>query len=198
MRNIGAGVGDGAGVSAARIITGKNVGTVLTGNCGPNAFQILSDAGIKVVTGISGIVTDAIQNYTSGKLPATPKANVPGHFGMERTMDSNMLRDLRHPIRLKILSCLTAGEANVSQLLSLVAGVQQGRLSSHLSLLRRLGYVYSRRSGRYIYYGILNPRVRKLLQAISLEAGPAETGEDNNQKKAKEGKNAVLRTVGET
>ena len=66
------------------MIAGKGVEAVLTGNCGPNAYQVLSAAGIKVITGVSGKVKDAIQSYKSGKLQASSQPNVAGHFGMGR------------------------------------------------------------------------------------------------------------------
>ena len=71
----------GAGVSAAQMIAGKGVGAVLTGNCGPNAYQVLSPAGIKVITGVSGKVKDAIEGYRAGRLKESSQANVPDHFG---------------------------------------------------------------------------------------------------------------------
>src|SRR4030042_4421311 len=72
----------GAGISAAQMIADKGVQVVLTGSCGPNAYQVLSAAGIKVVTGVSGKVRDAIEGYKSGKLQTSSQPNVPGHFGM--------------------------------------------------------------------------------------------------------------------
>jgi predicted Fe-Mo cluster-binding NifX family protein len=74
--------GGGAGISTAQMIAGKGVAVVLTGNCGPNAYQVLSAAGIKVVTRASGKVREAIQNYESGKLRASSQPDVPGHFGL--------------------------------------------------------------------------------------------------------------------
>jgi predicted Fe-Mo cluster-binding NifX family protein len=74
----------GAGIATAQLIAGKGVEAVLTGNCGPNAYQVLSAAGIKVVTGVSGKIKDAIQNYKAGKLQASSQPNVPGHYGMGR------------------------------------------------------------------------------------------------------------------
>ena len=74
----------GAGISTAQLIAGKGVEAVLTGNCGPNAYQVLSAAGIKVITGVSGKVKDAIQSYKSGNLQASSQPNVAGHFGMGR------------------------------------------------------------------------------------------------------------------
>jgi predicted Fe-Mo cluster-binding NifX family protein len=86
LENSSAMAGGGAGVSAAQVIAGKGVEAVLTENCGPNAYQVLSAAGIKVVTGVSGKVRDAIRNYKSGKLKASSQPNVAEHFGMGRGM----------------------------------------------------------------------------------------------------------------
>jgi predicted Fe-Mo cluster-binding NifX family protein len=84
LENSGAMAGGGAGISTAQMIAGKGVEVVLTGNCGPNAYEVLSAAGIKVVTGVAGKVQDAIQGYKSGKFQASSQPNVPGHFGMGR------------------------------------------------------------------------------------------------------------------
>jgi len=82
VENSSAMASGGAGISAAQMITGTGVEAVLTGNCGPNAYQVLSPAGIKVVTGVSGRVKDAIQSYKSGKLQPNSQPNVADHFGM--------------------------------------------------------------------------------------------------------------------
>jgi len=74
----------GAGISAAQMIASKRVEAILTGNCGPNAYQVLSPAGIKVITGVSGKVQDAVQDYKAGKYQANSQPNVSGHFGMVR------------------------------------------------------------------------------------------------------------------
>lgn len=84
VENTGALASGGAGISTAQLIAGKGVEVVLTGNCGPNAFQVLSAAGIKVVTGASGTVRDAVQSCKTGHLPPSSQPNVPGHFGIGR------------------------------------------------------------------------------------------------------------------
>jgi predicted Fe-Mo cluster-binding NifX family protein len=81
VENSSAAASGGAGISAAQMIVGKEVKAVLTGNCGPNAYQVLSSAGIEVVTGVSGKVKDAIESYKSGKFQSSSQPNVPGHFG---------------------------------------------------------------------------------------------------------------------
>ncbi len=84
INNTGGMGSGGAGIATAQLIAGKEVEAVLTGNCGPNAYQVLSAAGIKVVTGVSGKIKDAIQSYKSGKLQPSSQPNVAGHFGMGR------------------------------------------------------------------------------------------------------------------
>lgn len=71
----------GAGITAAQMIAGKGVEAVLTGNCGPNAYQVLTPAGIKVITGVNGNVREAVARYKSGAYTAATQANVPDHFG---------------------------------------------------------------------------------------------------------------------
>jgi predicted Fe-Mo cluster-binding NifX family protein len=82
----------GAGISTAQMIAGKGVKVVLTGNCGPNAYQVLSQAGIQIITGVTGVVRDAIQNFKAGKLRASPQPSVAAHFGTGIGMGRGMGR----------------------------------------------------------------------------------------------------------
>jgi len=82
ISNTSAAAAGGAGISAAQMIVKKGVEAVLTGNCGPNAHQVLSPAGVKVITGVSGKVKDAIAEYKLGTYVTAQQANVPDHFGM--------------------------------------------------------------------------------------------------------------------
>ena len=82
LDNSSASAAGGAGITAAQTVVGKGVEAVLTGNCGPNAHQVLSPAGIKVITGVSGKVKDAIAEYKLGTYSPAQQANVPDHFGM--------------------------------------------------------------------------------------------------------------------
>ena len=82
LENEAMALGGGAGISAAQAVASKGVKAVLTGNCGPNAFQALSAAGIEVHVGLSGTVREVVENYTAGRLTPTTEANVADHFGM--------------------------------------------------------------------------------------------------------------------
>lgn len=81
--NASSGAMHGAGIEAAQNVANEGVKAVITGSVGPNAFQVLSQAGIEVITGASGTVREAVQRFMTGQLgrPATG-ATVPGHAGL--------------------------------------------------------------------------------------------------------------------
>jgi len=70
----------GAGIQAAKTVVDQNADVLISGNCGPKAFNVLNAAGIKVVTGAKGRVMDAITQYKSGQLEAVEGPNVEGHW----------------------------------------------------------------------------------------------------------------------
>ena len=82
--NTASGSMSGAGIQAAQTIASKGVKVLITGNVGPNAFQALSAAGIRVVIGAFGNVRQAIEKFKSGELKETSSPTVRGHFGMGR------------------------------------------------------------------------------------------------------------------
>ena len=69
-------IGGGAGIQSAALLTEKGVTVVLTGSCGPNALQVFEESGIRVVTGVSGTVEQAVQQFTAGSLKTTPAAEM--------------------------------------------------------------------------------------------------------------------------
>jgi len=82
LDNSSATAGGGAGVAAVQMVVNKGVGAVLMGNCGPNAYEVLSAAGIQVMTGISGTVQEAIEGYRAGRFLPSPQPNVKAHAGL--------------------------------------------------------------------------------------------------------------------
>jgi predicted Fe-Mo cluster-binding NifX family protein len=60
------GLAHGAGIQSAKLVIDRGARVVLTGGCGPKAFDTLDAAGVRVVTGVGGTVGDAIDRYRSG------------------------------------------------------------------------------------------------------------------------------------
>ncbi|MFA5137682.1 MAG: NifB/NifX family molybdenum-iron cluster-binding protein [Elusimicrobiota bacterium] len=69
----------GVGVQSATLVSQRGVKAVLTGNCGPNAFNALKAAGVAIYTGVSGKVRDAVEAHRKGTLqPASQPRALPG------------------------------------------------------------------------------------------------------------------------
>jgi predicted Fe-Mo cluster-binding NifX family protein len=81
VSNMAAGAMSGAGIQAAQTIASKGANVLITGNVGPNAFQALASAGIKIVVGAYGTVREVIEKYKRGELKGTGAPTVGGHFG---------------------------------------------------------------------------------------------------------------------
>ena len=72
----------GAGIQAAQTVVNMGAKVVITGNVGPNAFNVLSASGIKIVIGASGSIREAVEKYKKGQLKEVDNPTVGGHFGM--------------------------------------------------------------------------------------------------------------------
>ena len=75
-------LGGGAGIQSAQLMAERNVKVVLTGNCGPNAYQTLAAAEVEIIVGASGTIREAVEQFKSGALSSTQGPNVASHFGM--------------------------------------------------------------------------------------------------------------------
>jgi predicted Fe-Mo cluster-binding NifX family protein len=70
----------GAGIQAGQKVVASGAEIVLTGNCGPKAFSVLNEAGVKVCIGVIGTVKQAIKYYENGIYKPADSANVNGHW----------------------------------------------------------------------------------------------------------------------
>lgn len=75
-------LGGGAGIQTARMIAERGANVVLTGNCGPNAYETLAAAGVQVITGMGGTVQEALDVFKKGGFSASQGPNVQSHAGM--------------------------------------------------------------------------------------------------------------------
>ncbi|WP_418790662.1 NifB/NifX family molybdenum-iron cluster-binding protein [Phosphitispora sp. TUW77] len=73
----------GAGIQAAQFVVDSKAEALITGHVGPNAFQVVDAAGIKIYDGSGLTVKQAIEELKKGKLAAITKAG-PAHAGMKR------------------------------------------------------------------------------------------------------------------
>jgi DNA-binding transcriptional ArsR family regulator len=70
---------------------------------------------------------------------------------------------LAHPVRIRILEILAAGEKNVQELQAAL-GVEQPVVSQQLAVLRANNIVAARKSGASVRYAIRDPLIPELLQ----------------------------------
>jgi ArsR family transcriptional regulator len=77
-------------------------------------------------------------------------------------LKAEFFKALGHPLRIRVLELLSAGERSFSDLLDEVS-VEQPHLSQHLGVLRRAGFVVARREGSNVVYTLADARVAELL-----------------------------------
>lgn len=77
-----AGAMGGAGIQAAQFVANKGANVVIAGNYGPNAFPILNQAGVDVVSMHGITVKDAVMKYLEGELKPIAQPSAPRFGGM--------------------------------------------------------------------------------------------------------------------
>ncbi len=78
---------------------------------------------------------------------------------------ADTIKLLGHPERLKIVEVLEAGEATVSDIQDAL-DIPQAIVSQHLAKLKGHGVVASERDGVHVFYRIVEPKVRHILDCI--------------------------------
>ncbi|MGD8463809.1 MAG: NifB/NifX family molybdenum-iron cluster-binding protein [Anaerolineae bacterium] len=74
----------GAGIQAAQFVVGQGAQAVITGNLGPNAFDVLQAAGVPGYLTQTGTIGQAVQAYKAGDLQQMRGASVSAHAGLGR------------------------------------------------------------------------------------------------------------------
>jgi predicted Fe-Mo cluster-binding NifX family protein len=71
----------GAGVQAGTTVVDQGVGSVITGNVGPNAHKVLAAAGISIYQAGNGVTArEALRSWNAQELTATQAPTVAGHW----------------------------------------------------------------------------------------------------------------------
>ncbi len=83
--------------SPVRFVLDRRVGTVITGRLGPNARGTLGAAGVRIVTGARGRVTDVVREYRAGGLrPEGASPLLPGGGRRRHRRARRADRPVRH------------------------------------------------------------------------------------------------------
>jgi ArsR family transcriptional regulator len=79
--------------------------------------------------------------------------------------ESEVLKVLGHPIRLKIVAGLCTRECNVKHIWECL-GLPQATVSQHLALLKNKGIIEGKREGVEVHYSVINPLAKKIIDAL--------------------------------
>ncbi len=93
----------GAGIQAAQFIVNKGADVVLTVNMGPNSGEVLLNAGVKIITGVTGSLRDAVDRFKKGEFSGVNSGKVkfsePKHEHHQETHSYNANPDLKSEIK---------------------------------------------------------------------------------------------------
>jgi DNA-binding transcriptional ArsR family regulator len=109
-----------------------------------------------------------------GRAPSFRQPVEPDRHRLEAAADT--LRMLAEPTRLHLLWALTAGPANVTELIE-ASGAARTTVSQHLAKLRLGGLVDARKDGRNVIYSIHDGHLNRLIQEALNHAHHRVTGE---------------------
>jgi ArsR family transcriptional regulator len=88
--------------------------------------------------------------------------SAPGTVTPLQAFKADFFKALAHPLRIRVLETLRAGEKSVHEL-QRVLGVDQPTVSQQLGILRRQSIVSARKEGTSVRYAVRDPRVGDLL-----------------------------------
>lgn len=70
----------GAGIQAALLICKQDVDCLITGHCGPKAFQTLTAGNVKVYDCSAATIEEAYKQFKAGELTQAQDANAEAHW----------------------------------------------------------------------------------------------------------------------
>jgi ArsR family transcriptional regulator len=91
--------------------------------------------------------------------------NIPFDSSIDYDRESEILKVLGHPIRLKIVAGLMSQACNVKKIWECL-GLPQATVSQHLALLKNKNIIIGRREGVEVYYQVTSPEAIRIISAI--------------------------------
>jgi DNA-binding transcriptional ArsR family regulator len=79
--------------------------------------------------------------------------------------EAEILKVLGHPIRLKIVAGLCTQECNVKHIWECL-NLPQATVSQHLALLKNKGIIEGKRDGVEVYYSVVHPLAKKIVEIL--------------------------------
>ena len=95
-------------------------------------------------------------------------AELPFDKTLDFTRESEILKVLGHPIRLKIVAGLMSQSCNVKKIWECL-GLPQATVSQHLALLKNKSIISGRREGVEVFYQVTCPDTQKIISALFSE-----------------------------
>ncbi len=80
-------------------------------------------------------------------------------------LQAEVYKALSNPTRLMIIGCLGEREKTVSEVVECL-GLSKSNISQHLSYMKAIGLVCSRKEGRKVYYYVSDKRLLKAIESI--------------------------------
>jgi DNA-binding transcriptional ArsR family regulator len=96
---------------------------------------------------------------------ALPKASVREALDVSTELTAKYFRALGDPTRLSIVELLMDGPLTVTELMQQLR-LPQSNVSNHLACLRWCGFVSSESQGKWTYYSVSRPTIRKIIGLV--------------------------------
>ena len=96
---------------------------------------------------------------------AQTKSDMPFESEIDYDRESEILKVLGHPIRLKIVAGLISQACNVKKIWECL-GLPQATVSQHLALLKNKNIIIGRREGVEVYYQVTSPEAIRIVTAL--------------------------------
>ena len=90
---------------------------------------------------------------------------IPFDKEQDYSRESEILKVLGHPVRLKIVAGLLSQSCNVKKIWECL-GLPQATVSQHLALLKNKSIIAGRREGVEVFYQVICPEARKIVTAL--------------------------------